>query len=353
MSKLDAKVFSSITPFSKQWVDLTPRFRVDLGSLDWSKVNHTTYGTYYAAAIIALGIPVLSINYPNFIYPIYCSKYSATNRNGLIGADKVMCLDGSVDAVLELQIKDSDFTGTAAEFKQYIAGTDLVYAKTKEFNMYEFLNQYQDFLSNDYGIIDLGSLEWSYEATNNRFYATLPYNIFYQGATRSIQFFCDKDYECMWHGETFTRSWDKIMYIANNNVFIHDHAYSTAEEFQAAMQGHYAVIPLAANVKRNTFIFNQANQANIQYYGLFGAYQTFNIDLGTALNRADILLETNNANWRLAANGDETDHSYRLQVSGTVSNPNRCYVFLTADNEAVARQILYNDPVIVYCYYVQ
>lgn len=39
--------------------------------------------------------------------------------------------------------------------KQWILGEEL---------MYEFLNQYQEFLSDSYGIVDLGSLTWTFRA---------------------------------------------------------------------------------------------------------------------------------------------------------------------------------------------
>lgn len=256
MSKLDAKVFSSITPFSKQWIDLTPRYNVDLGSLDWSKVNHTTYGTYYAAAIIALGIPVLSIDYPNFIYPIYCSKYSATNRKGLATEDKVMCCDGSISTVSQLQIKDSDFTGTAAEFKQYIAGTDLVYAKTKEFNMYEFLNEYQDFLANDYGIVDLGSFNW-YTAgtagTEKRMQADELQNIIMKPSSAGTL----ADIKCLkYEVRTANGTYSKQVGVSVDTagkVIIYDENYNTNESvsaFKAAMSGVYLVFKLADNIGR-------------------------------------------------------------------------------------------------------
>ena len=127
--------------------------------------------------------------------------------------------------------------------KQWILGDEL---------MYEFLNQYQDFLSEGYGIIDLGSLDWGYEDPTFRFKATL--SIAKRGATRAVQIFSDKDYECLWHGESYESTWNKVMYLAFSNseafVYIHDHDYTTVEAFTAAMQGHYLVFPLADNIGR-------------------------------------------------------------------------------------------------------
>lgn len=124
--------------------------------------------------------------------------------------------------------------------KQWILGEE---------TMYEFLNQYQEFLSDKYGIVDLGSLDWDYDNTNNRFHATLP-AVFKSATARTMQFYCDKNYECYWHSESFSLNWNNVMYTATLNLYIHDHDYSTAEAFKTAMTGHYAIIPLADNIGR-------------------------------------------------------------------------------------------------------
>lgn len=359
MSKLDAKVFSSITPFSKQWVDLTPRFNVDLGSLTWYKRTEEGFGTYFYADITSWGIEYIG-RYQFVVYPIYCSKYSATTRVGLATEDKVMCCDGSIGTVSQLQIKDSNFTGTAAQFKQYIKGTELVYAKTDTFNMYEFLNQYQDFLSDSYGIVDLGSLDYIIEVSQDKniFYAAVPlalgnFNIYgnnqycseYVNAPESTTRW--PEYSCCRFGASS----------ANINIYDTEKQSYTVEQFKAAMSGVYLVYRLTDGVKRKSYIFNKANQDNIAYFGLYSDLQALYINRGDTeyIAAANIYLTSSNSNW-VYKRYDEIDHSYRLQHgSGPTETENigRAYVFVNAPSEAAAREIINNDPVIVYCYYKQ
>lgn len=228
--------------------------------------------------------------------------------------------------------------------KQWILGDEL---------MYEFLNDYQDILSDSYGIVDLGSLNWNRIQSAGGYY-------YFQLATSFIGLAAGTDLYCDYYSiasstGVISLTADKMIAgSANPNMlYIRDDSCATVEALQTALTGQYLVYRLAANVKRKSFVFNQANQANIRYFGTYSDLQTFYIDIGETehIAVANIYLTSNNSHWNYKSY-DEVDHSYRLQhgPEGT-ENVGRAYIFLTADNETAAREIINNDPVIVYCYY--
>lgn len=229
--------------------------------------------------------------------------------------------------------------------KQWILGEEL---------MYEFLNQYQDFLSDSYGIVDLSSLEYSTDPDYpNVFSGRLPDIVYIQPLDGDITISCTK-YEAIkpaWRAGVG----DKQICQApgTTGITIKDTNYTTAAAFKTAMQGVYLVYKLANGVKRKSYIFNKANQDNITYFGLYSDLQTFYTNIGDTehIAAANIYLTSSNSNW-VYKNYDEVDHSYRLQHGPTgTENVGRAYVFVNAPSEFAARKIINNDPVIVYCYY--
>lgn len=230
--------------------------------------------------------------------------------------------------------------------KQWILGED---------TMYEFLYNYQEFLSDSYGIVDLGSFTW--ELDDGLFFAKVDsnYKPLVVADTPLLEGYCDK-YPVI-NKDSLGQTVDKSINLGHNyyQIVIKDTSYASAADFKAAMSGVYLVYKLVNGVKRKSFIFNKDNQANITYFGTYSNLQTFYIDVGDTehIASANIYLTSSNKNW-VYKNYDEIDHSYRLQ-HGTegFENIGRAYIFLTADNETAARQIINNDPVIVYCYYKQ
>ena len=126
--------------------------------------------------------------------------------------------------------------------KQWILGDEL---------MYEFLNQYQDFLSESYGIIDLGSLDWIYGNVGgtNMFYSTdakLRNFVKYHGDGKCSIFTATQKIESSLTDKEFTFGNSSAYTV----LYINDSAYTDADTFKAAMQGVYLIFELADNIGR-------------------------------------------------------------------------------------------------------
>ena len=95
-----------------------------------------------------------------------------------------------------------------------------------------------------YGIVDLGTLDWSYDTSAGvgRFLTSGISNI--KSGTRRTYLICSK-YVAMINGEAFDQSWDKVIYVGGNNVLVHDSAYTDVTTFKTAMSGVYLVYELA------------------------------------------------------------------------------------------------------------
>lgn len=137
MSKLDAKVFSSITPFSKQWIlgdelmyDFLykyPEFLsdkygiVDLGSLDWDFQTYTIDGverTRFRSSVIN------NMNAAEPLLNMFTEKYKI-NRAPIIqlNIDKTIC-----GYTKQLYVVDWDYTDADA-YKAAMQGVYLIYEK--------------------------------------------------------------------------------------------------------------------------------------------------------------------------------------------------------------------------------
>lgn len=94
-----------------------------------------------------------------------------------------------------------------------------------------------------YGIVDLGTLNYNYDSTNNRFSTSnIPVKIAPQ---RTLYFMSDRYTTIV--NQNFNIDWDMVVYNNNNiqGVLFHNHAYTDAASFKAAMSGVYLVYELA------------------------------------------------------------------------------------------------------------
>lgn len=135
MSKLDAKVFSSITPFAKQWIlgEETmyeflaeyPQFLsdsygiVDLGSLEWTATEY--------AGVVMMRAALETHSHGADSTNIYCLKYETSNDiwSSTTIRDKLIC--NNYNGQL-LYVYDSEYT-SADEFKAAMQGIYLIYEK--------------------------------------------------------------------------------------------------------------------------------------------------------------------------------------------------------------------------------
>lgn len=147
-------------------------------------------------------------------------------------------------------------TKTATEVKEHLAGIELVYSNPTSFNMYEFLNQYQDFLSDSYGIVDLGSLnDWAIGSQGDNWYSQSLLNIIAKPAARNVKADCYcSAYQIVARDvQDNPNPVDLSFSVApTGNITVIDLAKVnyTPKQFQAAMQGIYVVFKLADNIGR-------------------------------------------------------------------------------------------------------
>lgn len=100
--------------------------RVDLGSLTWI---YRTEGSALAPYFYASFTGIKSVGNPaRNKANILCGKYPTVVREATLFIDKTMCADGDVNALSQIQIKDSSYTDVNA-FKQSLSGTYLYYEK--------------------------------------------------------------------------------------------------------------------------------------------------------------------------------------------------------------------------------
>ena len=98
-----------------------------------------------------------------------------------------------------------------------------------------------------YGVVDLGTLNWNYDSTNQRFSTGLPSTAPMKLASqRTLPLVCQK-YVAITNGGAFDINWNNVIYNNNNinGIVVHDHAYSDATTFKTAMSGVYLVYELA------------------------------------------------------------------------------------------------------------
>lgn len=121
--------------------------------------------------------------------------------------------------------------------KQWILG---------EKTMYEFLNSYQDFLSNSYGIVDLGSLTWVMPSAG-LFFSTSLANIIKKPADNTAAnmikdlFVSTGNYTITYLNNLPQPSGYYIGIADSGRLYIENSDYSTAAAFKAAMSGVYLI----------------------------------------------------------------------------------------------------------------
>jgi len=100
-----------------------------------------------------------------------------------------------------------------------------------------------------YGIVDLGTLNWTYHAPTS----TLPYGYFdyilysmknFSNASEVANIFCG-NYRAVTSAQVAKNGYDKTIAVGGQTIFIADSGYTTAASFKSAMSGVYLVYELA------------------------------------------------------------------------------------------------------------
>ena len=153
-----------------------------------------------------------------------CSLYEAKAVNPTSLADKQMTL-GTAYAfanVGNIVVKDSSYTSASA-FKQAMQGVILKYELATPLE--------------NYGIVDLGTLTWTYQSANTRFYATI--SDMPLAPVRTLTF--PNPLYMSLIGGSISSTTDMVVYNGGNErrIYIHNLSYTNASDFKSAMSGVY------------------------------------------------------------------------------------------------------------------
>ena len=85
------------------------------------------------------------------------------------------------------------------------------------------------------GVVNLGTLSWSYDSTYQRFISSTV-SAMKDTSARTMKVICPR-YECLWHNEQISANLNNVVYVGNKVVVIHDHTYTDATAFKNAMSG--------------------------------------------------------------------------------------------------------------------
>ena len=95
------------------------------------------------------------------------------------------------------------------------------------------------------------------------------------------------------------------------------------------------------------FAFTPDNESNIAEFGTFGEYYAFYIELGLSTTALTFKNAATNNDYQLVSNAG--NFGYRPQNAGDNGwNINRCYIFFKTNSADVAKELLRNNPVVIY-----
>lgn len=138
------------------------RAMVDLGTLTWNLRASVDYGEYFWGDVHALGIKYEG-NYYQTYYNALCSQYSVANRTQALQTDKMLCFDGSVGEVWQIQMKDSDYSDATA-FKTAMSGVQLCYQLATPITYHLTPTEIKSLLGDNNIWADAGDTEVTYRA---------------------------------------------------------------------------------------------------------------------------------------------------------------------------------------------
>lgn len=195
--------------------------KVDMGSLEWS-VSDASVG-YYGANISNIDLTI------SYAQGILCSKYSAfENYSAFQNGDKGIFKYSNQNTI---RIKDSSIANLSnrEQIQNALRGSTLTYQLATP--------QVITIPKKHLGIVDLGSLNWTYDSTYQRFYAVVPTMKPDSEARRSKLYI--SDYRTLMNGEYFDATWNDVAYNGANTstIYIHDHRYTNATDFKNALSG--------------------------------------------------------------------------------------------------------------------
>ena len=217
-------------------------------SLSYFEINTTNLNTY-SETLFKAGVPIytnveggLPIRYTDGTYDLIQSGVSTTppkdigvaylQVNNGVTIDKtiypMVCLASVADDTYE-PYQGSTYTTSLGQ---------TVYGGT--------LDMVTGVLTVDKAMVDLGTLTWAYDSSNNRFSSRGIANLIRDDGSRTTAMLCSA-FRVLQNGEAFDINLDGVIYKggADNTLLVQDHRYTVASEFKTAMNGVTCVYPLA------------------------------------------------------------------------------------------------------------
>lgn len=193
---------------------------VDLGQLTWTATTNNRYITTGIASVIKA--PVNNQTVAN----ILCEKYTAVTYSDIVDNSALgIAVNANIGNVGNICIRDTGTYADAAAFKTAMNGVRLYYELATPLE--------------NYGVVDLGSLTWTYDSQNTVF----------RGAVSGIKRQAQEDlanlvcsmYRTNKQNQVIGMNADMCISTLNwgDYVVVRNNAYSDASVFKAAMSGVY------------------------------------------------------------------------------------------------------------------
>ena len=203
---------------------------VDLGNLTYN-YSATRYWFSYAnvSTLLNMKLPTNNQSKINGVSAIY----SMNTRDTLFDnttIDMQIAVNQSTDTLL---IRNLSYTSTS-DFKTAMSGVYLIYELSTPLV--------------NYGVVDLGSLEWTYDSGNARFKSTVIDGIKAPSSASVVANAICKEYPCLnYNSSVSTDKSFTIIYEGSGAVgqmWVHDSSYTSKESFTTAMSGKYLLYEL-------------------------------------------------------------------------------------------------------------
>lgn len=193
---------------------------VDLGNLTWT--YNSTYQWFSSTNINTLSKAYADSVVPNAI----CKNYLTVSASTASTVSNNMVL--SINAYGNLRIRDTSQGTDPSAFKTAMSGVYLYYELATPLE--------------NYGVVDLGSLEWTYRSDSHAyFYSTgIASDVAIPSSASAVaELSCDK-YVADSQNHIYSHTADKTIAIADSGqIWVYDTSYTDATTFKNAMSGVY------------------------------------------------------------------------------------------------------------------
>ena len=193
---------------------------IDLGDLSWTATTNNRYITTGIASLIKA--PVNNQTVANIV----CGKYAAVTYSDIVDNSALgIAVNANTGNVGNICIRDTGTYADAAAFKTAMSGVRLYYELATPLE--------------NYGVVDLGSLTWTYDSQNTVFRGAVS-DIKRQLQTDLANLLCPM-YRTNTQNQVIGMNADMCISTLNwgDYVVVRNNAYSDATVFKAAMSGVY------------------------------------------------------------------------------------------------------------------